>query len=80
MARRTQWTCDGCGETAISPQDRQPDNWHQASVTWSGLESYPSNLKDGGTTADLCGRCAKHLAQTIRPTTWSRAAKADVGS
>lgn len=77
MGQKTQWSCDGCGETAVTAREKNPDNWHQVTITWTGLAGYPSCEKDGGVTADLCGYCSKKLAGHIRPHSWPKHAKAE---
>ncbi|PZU83956.1 MAG: hypothetical protein DI527_23400 [Chelatococcus sp.] len=72
MGQKTEWTCDGCDETAVTALGKTPDNWHQVQITWIGLGGYPSCFNDGMTKADLCGSCSKEMAGNLRPKSWPR--------
>jgi len=75
MRQKTQWICDGCGETAVTARDKTPGNWHQVTVTWTGLKGYPSSIEDGTSASDLCGDCSSALANHVRPHCWPRLSK-----
>lgn len=78
MAQKTEWTCDGCADTAVVAINKTPNDWKRAEITWAGLSGYPSSLADGGGIYDLCPSCSRRLADAMRPSQWPRMAKADV--
>lgn len=76
MTRKTQVTCDGCGEAkTIAIDKRVPDGWKEVTLSWTGLRGYPSNLDDGLSEYDLCSCCARHLVDQMFPSRWPRAKK-----
>ena len=74
MAQATQFRCDGCDLVAVVSQATTPPDWKEVRLEWSGLEGYPTCMRAGAQTSDLCPQCSAHLVKQMKPHLWPRAA------
>ncbi len=76
MAKRVEFSCDGCDKTEYSGSERcYPIGWGSIDVSITGLSNPYVGISDanGGRSYDLCASCQQRLAFNHDPQAWPRA-------
>lgn len=74
MARRVEFTCDGCGDAKFVKSGDMPGDWTRVTVTFDGFRlQYPSlSSYNNSWPFDLCAGCQNQLVSNALPSRWAK--------